>query len=446
MESQPRDNQKILVDKMDNNKDFLASHLSESSLTHHGALATELSHVERNIGEDVSHLARETRVGYNELIERSDKQIHELKGLSQRLHQIHKENDSNLSQIVGLCFGDMLNKDHQFTMVEHGFQRAEKQLSSVEEQQAGTQSQISMGFRSVLDGLDMVGAMGRSILSVLVPFSEKAIEYLRKNMKANMEIYALLLKIQASIPQGMFISRQDSVHFEDVLGRKRDLAYDSFRHWDVFETMLRCEFEGFPGEEKVRGGNYILMDSQVQGVTIGKEAWQRMVFPGTKIKMSVILETFEVVGGSCPRPNCPGTVEIPAKNPIVRCPVCALIFVHAIADKAQRPRLAKSEQEPQEYMAKNEPLKARELNEIQVFRMVHVIQSPSRAEEIQRLREAQRSSTSCCSRPTECKHHWMSIKAPNSSLQWSCQRCRSGPHWLIQRCQNCEAKHCARCT
>ena len=446
MESQHRDNQRILLDKMDNNKDFLASHSSELSLTQHEALATELSHVERNIREDVSHLARETRVGRNELIERSDKQIHELKGLSRRLHHIHKENDSKLSQFVGLSFGDMLNKDHQFTMVEHRFQRAEKQLLSVEEQQAGTQSQISMGFRSVLDGLDMVGAMGRSILSVLVPFSEKAIEYLRKNMKANMEIYALLLKIQASIPQGMFISRQDSVHFEDVLGRKRDLAYDSFRHWDVFETMLRCEFKGFPGEEKVRGGNYILMDSQVQGVTIGKEAWQRMVFPGTKIKMSVILETFEVVGGFCPQPNCPGTVDIPAENPIVRCPVCTLVFVHAIADKAQQPRLAKSEQEPQKYMGKDEPLKARELNEIQAFRMVHVKQSPRPTEEIQRLREAQKSSTPCCSRPTECKHQWVSTKAPNGVLTWNCQRCHSGPHWLIQRCRNCEAKYCARCT
>ena len=445
MESQHRDNQKTLLDKMDNNKDFLAGHLSESSLTHHGALTTELSHVERNIREDVSHLAREIRVGHNELIERSDKKIHELKGLSQLLHQIHKENDSNLSQIVGRCFGNMLNKDHQFTMVEHRFQRAEKQLSSVEEQQAGTQSQISMGFRSVLDGLDTAGAMGRNIISVLIPFSEKAIEFLRKNMKANMEIYALLLKIQTNIAQGIFPSRQDSVHFEDVLGRKRDLAYNSFRHWDVFESMLRCEFEGFPGEEKVRRGDYILMDSQVQGVTIGKEAWQRMVFPGTKIKMSVILETFEVVGGFCPRPNCPGTVDIPAKNPIVRCPVCTLVFVHAIADKAQQPRLAKSEQEPPKYMAKDEPLKARELNEIQAFRMVHVIQSPSRTEEIQRLREAHQSSTSCCSRPTECKHYWMSIKAPYPSLQWHCQRCHSGPHWLIQRCQNCEAKYCAHC-
>ena len=442
MESQHRDNQNILLDQMDSNKEFLTSHLSELSRTHHGALATKLSHVERNIRQDVSHSAR---VGQNELIERSDKQMHELKGLSRRLHQTHKENNSNLSQVAGLCFGNMLKNDHRFTMIEHSFRRAEKQLLSVEEQQAGTQSQISMGFRSVLYEVDMIGAIGRSVLSMLVPFSEKALEYLRKNMKADIEIYALLRKMQTSMPQGIFPSRQDSVHFEDVLGRNKLLPYDYFRHWDVFDSMLRCEFRGLPGEQKVIGGDYDLLDNQVHGVTIGKEAWQRMVFPGTKIKMSVILETFEVVGGFCPRPNCPGTVEIPAKNPVVRCPVCTLVFVHAIADKAQPPRLAKSEHEPQEHLGKDELLKVRELNEIQAFRMVHVIQSPSRTEEIQRLIKSPKSLTSCHLGPGYCKHHWVSIKATREKLQWSCQRCHSGPHWLIQGCQNCAARYCHSC-
>ena len=445
MESQHRDNQRLLLDKMDNNKDFLASHLSELSRTHHGVLATEFSHIGRNIREDVSNFARETRVGHNELIGRFDKQMHELKGLSCQLNQVHKENNSNLSQVVGLCFGDMLKNDHWFTMAEHRFRRAEKQLLSVEEQQVGTQSQISRGFHSVSYEVDMIGAMGRSVLSTLVPFSEKALEYLRKNMKANIEIYALLLKLQTSIPQGILPSRQDSVHFEDVLGRKKLLPYDYFRHWDVFDSMLRCEFKGLPGEQKVIGGDYVLMDSQVHGVTIGKEAWQRMVFPGTKIKMSSVLETFQVVGGFCPRPNCPGTVEISAKNPVVHCPVCTLAFVHVIANKAQPPRLAKSENEPQEYLGKDEPLKARELNEIQAFRMFHVIQSPSRTEEVQRLIKSSESSSSCSGYKV-CEHHWMSIKAPNETLLWSCQRCHSGPHWFIQECQTCKSRYCGRCS
>ena len=446
MESQHRDNQKIILDKMDNNKDSLASIMSELSLTHHGALSTELSHVECNIREHVSNVARETRVGQNELIGRFDKQMHELKGLSCRLDQIHNENTSNLSQVIDLCFKNMLKRDHRFAMAEHGFRRTEKQLLSAEKQQAKTQSQLSVGFRSALQEVDILGAMGRTFFSVLVPFSKKALEYLRKNMKANMKIYALLLKIQTSIPQGMFLSQQDSVHFEDVLGRKKLLPYDYFRHWDVFDAMLRCEFKDLPGEQKVRGGDYVLMNSQVQGMTIGKEAWQRMVFPGTKIRMSVVLETFQVVGNFCPKPNCPGMVEIPDKNPVVHCPVCALVFVHVNADKAQPHRRAKIEHESQEQLDIDEPLEARELSEIQTFRMVHVIQIPSQTEEIQRLIKSQKSSTSYYSGSRGCKHHWSSIRATSDSLEWSCQRCHWGPHWFIQVCQKCKARYCRACT
>ena len=445
MESQQRDNQKIFLDKMDDNKESLVSYTSELSLTHHGALSTKISYFERNIREDVSNIARDARVGNNELIERSEKQIHELKGLSYRLDQVRKENISNLSQVVGLFSQNMLKDDHRFEMTRIGFRRTEKQLLSMEEQQVETQSQLSVGFRSVLREVNILGSIGRNFVSVLILFSEKALEYLRKNMKTSIEIYALLLKIQTSIPRGMLLSQQDSIHFEDVLGRKKLLPYDYFRHWDVFDSMLRCEFKGLPGEEKVTGGDYVLIESQVQGTTIRMEAWQRMVFPGTKIKMSVVLETFHVFGGFCPRPNCPGTVEISAKNPVVHCPLCALTFVHVIADEAQPPRLAKSGHNLHEYLDIDEPLKVRESKDIQVFRMVHVIQSPSQTEEIQRLIRSHKSSTPCCAGREGCRHYWSTIKAPSDSLQWTCQCCHSGPHRFIQERQICWARYCGGC-
>ena len=121
IESQQRDHHEMLLDKMENNKDCLESYLSRSSITHHEALSTELSHVEDNIKEDVSNFAQEARSGHNELIGRSDNQIHELKDLSHQLRQVHKETNSNLSQVVGLCFGNMLNNEHRFTMAECRF-------------------------------------------------------------------------------------------------------------------------------------------------------------------------------------------------------------------------------------------------------------------------------------------------------------------------------------
>ena len=445
IESQQRDHHEMLLDKMENNKDCLESYLSRSSITHHEALSTELSHVEDNIKEDVSNFAQEARSGHNELIGRSDNQIHELKDLSHQLRQVHKETNSNLSQVVGLCFGNMLNNEHRFTMAECRFRQTEKQLLSVEQQQAETKSQLSVGFRSVLSEVNTICTIGRSLLSMLVPFSEKALEYLRKNVRANMEIYALLLKMQTSMPQRMYLSRQESVHFEDVLGRKKLLPYDYFRHWDVFDSMLRCEFKGLPGEQKVIGGAYVLMNSQLHGVTIRKESWQRMVFPGTQIKMSVILETFEVVGGFCPRPFCPGEVEMYAKNPEVRCPMCSLVFVHVITDKAQLPRVTTSEHEPREHLGRDDPLRIREFKEIQAFRMTHVFLNQRRTEMIQKLTRSLRPSSSSLSNSECCVHYWSTIISPSDLLRWHCQKCHRGPHSLIQHCQNCEARCCSEC-
>ena len=56
------------------------------------------------------------------------------------------------------------------------------------------------------------------------------------------------------------------------------------------------------------------------------------------------------------------------------------------------------------------------------------------------------SRKSVAMNPNNCNHHWSSIKATSDLLQWSCQRCHSGPHWFIQQCQNCEARYCGRCT
>ena len=186
---------------------------------------------------------------------------------------MYKETNSDISQIVGLCLGTKLNNERMFRMAQQRFDETGSQLISPSLQQEQTRSQLSTGFRSVLSQIQILRAVGATLLSNLVPFSERVLAYLRKNMKANMEIYTLLLKIQTSIAQGMFASRQDSIHFEDVLGRNKYLPYNCFRHWDVFESMLRCEFKGLPEESKVLAGDYIITGSIIQGSRIEKNAW-----------------------------------------------------------------------------------------------------------------------------------------------------------------------------
>ena len=150
--------------------------------------------------------------------------------------------------------------------------------------------EISFGFGSILLQLKMIHATGKSLLNNLIPFSQTVLNCLQRNTSTNMELYALLLKSQDTMPNRMFLPAQDVVHFEDVLGRTKDLPYAYFDHWGVFESMLRCEFRGLPGEKKVLAGDHILMNSVIHGLEIDKDAWERSVFSGSKLKISVTMK------------------------------------------------------------------------------------------------------------------------------------------------------------
>ena len=74
----------------------------------------------------------------------------------------------------------------------------------------------------------------------------------------------------------------------------------------VFEAFLRSTFKGLPGEGKITSGDYYLLDSKIHGLIISKAHWERVVFPGRKISMSVVIKTLSGNEGNCPTPGCAG--------------------------------------------------------------------------------------------------------------------------------------------
>ena len=241
-----------------------------------------------------------------------------------------------------------------------------------------------------------------NLLGCLVPFSEKILRYLQENVKANMEIYALLLRMQSIMPQG--VGNGDKIYFVDVLGRTKALPYEYFHHWEVFESMLRCEFKGLPGEQKVLRNQYLLWSGLTSEGYIGSDTWHQMVFPESKVKMSVLMDSLGAHSGQCPRPGCHGTAVVNRAMSVHQCPVCHLIFI------PEQPTLASNRVRGTEWLAasdisNNAPLKTllsqetplggaegkrarrmarqlkaheeaeRELQESRVFRMIHLSKS-----------------------------------------------------------------------
>ena len=403
IEAQNRESKNSLLAKAAEHRDSLERNLSNSIVSHHHALANQISETGKGLKADVLRIEAQAQSRHNILLREAGQHTRKLERLSRQIGQVQKDTYSSTRDIMGLCLGTTAATEGMFRSAQQRSQKIDDEMMSIRKQQNDIGSHMLDHFQSVFFHLRMVGVAGASVLGCLIPFSEKVLQYLRENMKANMEIYALLLRIQSSMPKQL--NNGDQIHFEDVLGRTKTLPYEYFRHWEVFESMLRCEFRGFPGEAKVLQGQYLLMNSTLANDQIDRDAWQQRVFPGTRVKMSVLMQNLGATSGLCPRPSCNGKVDGLKGLTVYHCPACGLAFVpqrplHTEGQsldvawpgatlgsirEASRTPLSKvailsdevsiAERRKQRESKAREKIE-REFQELMVFRMVHFLQSP----------------------------------------------------------------------
>ena len=403
IEAQNRECKNSLLAKAAEHRDSLERNLSKSIVSHHHALSNQISEAGKGLEADVLRIEAQAQSQHNILLKEADQHTRKLERLSRQIGQVQKDTYSSTRDIMGLCLGTTAGTERMFRSAQQRSQRIEDEMTSIRKQQNDIGSRMLDQFQSVFFHLRLVGMAGASVLGCLIPFSEKVLGYLRENMKANFEIYALLLKVQSSMPKQL--DNGDQIHFEDVLGRTKTLPYEYFRHWEVFESMLRCDFRGFPGEAKVLQGQYLLLDSTSQKEQIDRDAWQQRVFPGTRVKMSVLMQNLGATSGFCPRPSCNGRVDGLKGLTVHHCPACGLEYVpqrsfhteghgldvvwpratFASNRKVSRMPLSKEvihndelsiAERRKQRESKTREKAEREFQEITVFRMVHILQSP----------------------------------------------------------------------
>ncbi|KAI9702790.1 MAG: hypothetical protein M1836_008004 [Candelina mexicana] len=127
------------------------------------------------------------------------------------------------------------------------------------------------------------------------------------------------------IPRQPTMLLEDNISFEDALGRIHSLQYAYFRDWTVFEAMLRVKFKAVPGEYSVSKGQYRIVNT-VNGRCISQQNWNNLVFPGTQVAMSIIMEQLLSPDGRCPRPKCRGKAASQVVPLGSVCSACALEF------------------------------------------------------------------------------------------------------------------------
>ena len=133
----------------------------------------------------------------------------------------------------------------------------------------------------------------------------------------------LLCRILRRLPPAIFLVLHDNITFEDALGRVQSLQFQQFRHWDVFETSLRCAFALVPGKQKVISGDYVLTSPEHMGQLTSRN-WSLAVRPGSVVKMAITLTQIFVEGRRCPR-GC-GSATSKVTTTEYCCGTCGLLF------------------------------------------------------------------------------------------------------------------------
>lgn len=84
---------------------------------------------------------------------------------------------------------------------------------------------------------------------------------------------------------------RNNITLTEALNRKKLLPYEYFRNWSILEPWLRREFETCPGESRVARGDFAIFKqlSSKVGAQIHPSDWERSIFPGDRVVMSIYL-------------------------------------------------------------------------------------------------------------------------------------------------------------
>ena len=76
------------------------------------------------------------------------------------------------------------------------------------------------------------------------------------------------------------------------------------------DRFLRHRFQGLRGEDRINDGEYILLNARYGGGEIHPEAWSHTVFPGSKVNVSIIMESLHAIHqDGCPRTGRSGKLS-----------------------------------------------------------------------------------------------------------------------------------------
>jgi hypothetical protein len=141
----------------------------------------------------------------------------------------------------------------------------------------------------------------RKSFQVLLNFFRANVNALLLELCIALSVIQHAFRTLRALPSLIYIPISDSIMFEDALGRIAHLPYVHFRHYAVFMARLRCDFKNVPGEQKVLLKQFRIFRRKRFDDYLTEDNWDSAVRPGSKIAMSILLDSHGSEGNTCPR-------------------------------------------------------------------------------------------------------------------------------------------------
>jgi hypothetical protein len=213
--------------------------------------------------------------------------------------------EGSINRLVQICAGTKVGVEDFRRVSEARHIETTRHLSRLQRDQNRSFAILVSQTRVISSRVGSLEDLLRQLVRLFGGFTSTVVKILKQSLKIDLEIYALLREVHCTILRQPLAAREDVMLFTDALGRTRTLPYEFFQHWEVFESMLKCEFKQKPGEQRVIQGQYhLLKGSRTKDLIIDRKKWERAVFPGSNISMSMVITGLLFQEGLCPRSAC----------------------------------------------------------------------------------------------------------------------------------------------
>ena len=133
----------------------------------------------------------------------------------------------------------------------------------------------------------------------------------------------LVLGLFQTVPASMSNLLSDNLTVLDVLDRKHSLPFEYFQDSGVFKAMLLSKFHETPGFEKIRDGEFSIVDSALGDKAFNLSDWSQVVRPRAKLVMTIHYSSLKLLKRQCVK--CGGSM-LKVKPYCWECPACSISF------------------------------------------------------------------------------------------------------------------------